>query len=329
MGEAPLTRSSMVGIIDLGTNTFNLLIAEVSPVSKTFEVLYATKKAVKLGEGGLTDGRIRPEPMQRAKDTLAEYVAIAQERQCTTMLAFGTSAMRDSANAGELVRWAEEELGLKVTVISGEEEARLITEGVRLAVPMTGSPVLIMDIGGGSTEFIIANGEEVFWQHSYQLGISRIRQLLRPSDPLTADDLGAMDALLSGELREMLAGCERHGVTKLIGSSGSFDSFMDMIRAAKGDSRSVSEMDAEPHAPFGLGELAVLNTLLITKGFDARKAIPGLVEMRVDTIHLASHMVQWVIRSCGIKELELSTYALKEGIISRVMQGRGVEPIGQ
>jgi exopolyphosphatase/guanosine-5'-triphosphate,3'-diphosphate pyrophosphatase len=319
----------MTAIIDLGTNTFNLLIAEVDSNAKTFKVLYATKKAVKLGEGGLTDGRIRPEPMQRAKDALAEYVGTARQRGCGKMLAFGTSAMRDSVNAGELVSWAKEQLGLTVTVISGAEEARLISEGVRLAVPMTKSPVLIMDIGGGSTEFIIANDAEVFWQHSYQLGISRIRQLLRPSDPLTTSDLRGLEGLLSSELGDMLAECTRNGVTKLIGSSGSFDSFMDMIRAAKGDFISVSEMDAEPHAPFDLDELAALNNLLIAKDFDGRKAIPGLVEMRVDTIHLASHMVQWVIGACDIRELELSTYALKEGILSRVMHGRGVEPIGQ
>lgn len=319
----------MVAIIDLGTNTFNLLIAEVDVSATTFKVLYATKKAVKLGEGGLTDGRIRPEPMQRAKDALAEYVVTAREFGCENLLAFGTSAMRDSVNAGELVRWAEEEIGLKVTVISGEEEARLIAEGVRLAVPMDIEPVLIMDIGGGSTEFIIASAERIFWQKSYQLGISRLRQVLKPSDPLTAEDLRSLEDFVADELGEMLAESKRHGVTKLIGSSGSFDSFMEMIWASKGVFRSVNETDAAVHAPFDLGELAVLNGLLIGKGFDARKAVPGLVEMRVDTIHLASHMVHWVIGACGISALELSTYALKEGVISRVMQGKGVAPIGQ
>lgn len=305
-------------IIDLGTNTFNLLIAEVDEASVSFEVVLSVKQAVKLGEGGLLDGRIRPEPMQRAKDALTVYMAETQRHACQRVLAFGTSAMRDSTNSGELVQWASDTLGLTVEVISGEEEASLITGGVRLAVPMGDMPMLIMDIGGGSTEFIIANATEVFWQHSYQLGISRIRQTIAPCDPVSPDDLRALDALLDKELAELVRRCREHGVTTLIGSSGSFDSFMEMLWAAKGDPRGVNSVRS---APFDLAELEDLNSTLLALGFEQRKRIPGLVEMRVDTIHLASQMVQWVLHRCHLSEAMLSTYALKEGVLSRVMEG--------
>lgn len=309
-------------IIDLGTNTFNLLIADVDTDARAFAVVLSTKQAAKLGEDALTDGIIRPQPMQRAKDTLTTYVQEAQQQGCAQMLAFGTSAMRDAVNAGELVQWAAENVGLHISIISGDEEARLIAEGVRLAVPMTERPVLIMDIGGGSTEFIIANATEVFWQKSYQLGISRVRQMLRPSDPITTTDLAAFDRLLGDELGEMVQHCTAHGVTTMIGSSGSFDSFIEMIWASQGISRLSNEVLTDR---FNLSELEALDTRLLAMGFDERRLVPGLVEMRVDTIHLASHMVQWVLRTCGLRELLLSTYALKEGVLHRVMQGRGVE----
>lgn len=309
-------------IIDLGTNTFNLLIADVDADARTFAVVLSTKQAVKLGEDALTDGIIRPQPMQRAKDTLTTYVQEAQQQGCAQMLAFGTSAMRDAVNAGELVQWAAENVGLHISIISGDEEARLIAEGVWLAVPMTERPVLIMDIGGGSTEFIIANATEVFWQKSYQLGISRVRQMLRPSDPITTTDLTAFDRLLGDELGEMMRQCAEHGVTTMVGSSGSFDSFIEMIWASRGISCLSNEVLTDR---FNLSELEALDTRLLAMGFDERKLVPGLVEMRVDTIHLASHMVQWVLRTCGLRELLLSTYALKEGVLHRVMQGRGVE----
>lgn len=317
--ESPSPIQLRTAIIDLGTNTFNLLIADVDAVRKTFTVSYSTKQAVKLGEGGLTDNLIRPQPMQRAKDALTAYMEQVRDSNCDRVLAFGTSAMRDAANAGELVQWAAAHLMLDVEVISGEEEARLITEGVRLAVPMDERPVLIMDIGGGSTEFIIANENDILWQRSYQLGISRLRQLLRPSDPVSLDDVTALEGVLTENLGEMTAQCRLHGVQTLIGSSGSFDSFMEMVWASKGIVREVNDV---LNAPFDLSELADLNSTLLSLGFEQRKRVPGLVEMRVDTIHLASHMVQWVLRECGLNEAVLSTYALKEGVLHRVMEGR-------
>jgi exopolyphosphatase/guanosine-5'-triphosphate,3'-diphosphate pyrophosphatase len=314
-----------IAIIDLGTNTFNLLLADVDAAARTFRAVHSEKMAVKLGERGLTDGLIRPEPLQRAKDALRAYMAEVQRQGCDRVLAFGTSAMRDARNADALTRWARTELDLDISIISGEEEARLITEGVRMAVPMDHRPALIMDIGGGSTEFIIANATEVFWQRSYQLGISRIRQMLQPSDPLSTDDLAAFDRLLADELRDMVQQCQRHGITTLIGSSGSFDSFIEMLWAAQGIHRLSNEVLTDR---FDLPELQALHARLLALHFDQRRQIPGLVEMRVDTIHLASHMVQWVLAHCTLTEVLLSTYALKEGVIHRVMQGRGVEAMG-
>lgn len=311
-------------IIDLGTNTFNLLVADVDSVSTAFRVLHSEKQAVKLGEGGLTDGLIRPAPMQRAKDTLLHYSQEAERQGCQRTLAFGTSAMRDARNADQLIDWAKETLGLGIAVISGEEEARLITEGVRMAVRMDERPCLIMDIGGGSTEFIIANAQQVFWQRSYQLGISRVRQMLRPSDPVTLTDLEAFDRLLALELDDMVRQSRHHGIRTLIGSSGSFDSFIEMLWAADGIHRLSNEVLTET---FDLGRLQALDRTLLSLGFEERRQIPGLVEMRVDTIHLASHMVQWVLHHCAIKEVRLSTYALKEGVIHRVMTGREPDPM--
>jgi exopolyphosphatase / guanosine-5'-triphosphate,3'-diphosphate pyrophosphatase len=311
-----------IAIIDLGTNTFNLLLADVDAAARTFRAVHSEKMAVKLGEGGLTDGLIRPEPLQRAKDALIAYMAEVQRQGCDRVLAFGTSAMRDARNSDALTRWARTELDLDIAIISGEEEARLITEGVRMAVPMDHRPALIMDIGGGSTEFIIANATEVFWQRSYQLGISRVRQMLLPADPVTRADLAAFDRLLAGELDGMVQQCLRHGVTTMVGSSGSFDSFIEMIWASKGIVCLSNEVLT---VRFDMNDLRALNIRLLSMDFNQRIAVPGLVEMRVDTIHLASHMVQWVVGRCSISEVLLSTYALKEGVIHRVMQGRGVE----
>ena len=110
-----------------------------------------------------------------------------------------------------------------------------------------------------------------------------------------------------------------YGVKTLIGSSGSFDSFIEMIWAENGNFQLANSVKREE---FNLDELKRLHEKLISYDYDTRKEIPGLVEMRVDTIHLASYMVQWVLSNCDLERLLLSSYALKEGVIHRVMENR-------
>ena len=307
-----------VAVIDLGTNTFNLLIVDVLSTGE-YHAVFNTKKAVKIGEGAMIAGKLRPEPMQRAKDALAEYRGIIAEYKCEKTLAFATSGIRSTSNGADFVAEVKAELGLEINTIDGLEEARLIYEGVDLAIPFGEEPMLIMDIGGGSTEFIIADKSGVLWMKSYRLGISRILQMLEPRDPVTESDIQNLNQLFTEQLTELLENCRKFNVKTLIGSSGSFDSFIEMIWAKKGDMRLASSVTREE---FNLDELNKLHEQLITCDFDTRKAIPGLIEMRVDTIHLASYMVQWVLAKCGLERLLLSSYALKEGVLHRVMDNR-------
>jgi len=307
-------------IIDLGTNTFNLLIADVDASTRSFRALHAAKHAVKIGDGGITQGIISDEAIERAMVALSDYAAIIAEYGCAHVLAFGTSAMRDATNAHIVVQRIQKELGIEVSIIDGKEEAQLIAEGVRLALPLGSQPVLIMDIGGGSTEFIIANQEQVFWKESYRLGVSRIRQMLPLSDPMTAADVRSLDELLVSSLSELPTQCRAHGVRTLVGSSGSFDSFYEMISAENGK---MQDANAVLSAPFVMTELVALHRKLMRLAHAERSTIPGLVQMRVDTIHIASHMVQWTLAACALTDVMLSTYALKEGVLHRIMNGQG------
>lgn len=307
-----------VAVIDLGTNTFNLLIVDVAARGE-YHTVFNTKIATKIGEGAMIAGKLLPEPMQRAKKALAEYLDIISEHKCDKTLAFATSGIRSTSNGPDFVAEVKSELGLEISIIDGLEEATLIYEGVDLAIPFEEEPMLIMDIGGGSTEFIIADKSGVLWMKSYQLGISRVMQKLNPSDPLTKADLTGFDSLLEDQLQDLLENCKHFNVKTLIGSSGSFDSFIEMIWIKKGERKLASSIIREE---FNLDELNELHERLIIYDFDARKAIPGLVEMRVDTIHLASYMVQWVLQKCGLERLLLSSYALKEGVLHRVMENR-------
>ncbi|TNF28800.1 MAG: phosphatase [Bacteroidetes bacterium] len=307
-----------VAVIDLGTNTFNLLIVDVLAAGR-YQTIFNTKIAVKIGEGAMTAGKLLPEPMKRAKSALAEYLKIIEQHSCEKTLAFATSGIRSTSNGAEFVSEVKSELGLEINVIDGLEEATLIYEGVNLAIPFGEEPMLIMDIGGGSTEFIIADATGVLWMKSYDLGISRVLQMFKLNDPLEESDFKKLHKLFTENLQELIQNCRKFGVKTLIGSSGSFDSFIEMIWAEKGISKLASSVVSEE---FDLNELNRLHDRLVVADYETRKCIPGLVEMRVDTIHIASYMVQWVLAVNVLERLLLSSYALKEGVLNRVMKGR-------
>lgn len=267
----------------------------------------------------MTAGKLLPKPMQRAKTALNEYLDIIVEYGCQKTLAFATSGIRSTSNGTDFVAQIKSELGLEIKTIDGLKEAELIYKGVDLAIPFGDEPTLIMDIGGGSTEFVIANKNGVLWLKSYRLGISRVLQMLEPNDPVSESDIQKLDNLFEEQLTELVAKCAEFGVKTLIGSSGSFDSFIEMLWAQKDNFKLANSVTSEE---FDLDELKQLHQKLIHFDFNTRKDIPGLVEMRVDTIHLASYMVQWVLTRCSLERLLLSSYAMKEGILHQAIENR-------
>ena len=196
-----------LAVIDLGTNTFNLLIVDIN--GKEHQVVFNTKQAVKIGEGALVSGTLQPVPISRGKKALSEYVDIIAQHNCDQTFAFATSGIRSTRNGQSFVDDVKIELGLEINIIDGDEEAQLIYDGVDLAIPFSQQPSVVMDIGGGSTEFIIADNSGVLWKKSYKLGISRILQMLEPADPVTVDDLARLDEMLANQLVEVVAKCKQ------------------------------------------------------------------------------------------------------------------------
>ena len=154
-----------IAVIDCGTNTFNLLVAEVT--RESWSVLFHNKVAVKLGEGGFDDGVIQRHRFARGLDALLVHKSAIDNLQCDYTFAFATSALREASNGKAFIDRAKELFGIEIELISGDREAELICHGVRKSMNLGTNPVCIMDIGGGSTEFIIANSDTIFWKKSY------------------------------------------------------------------------------------------------------------------------------------------------------------------
>ncbi|MBA3970958.1 MAG: phosphatase [Bacteroidetes bacterium] len=306
---------SRIAVIDLGTNTFNLLIVDVDS-DASYKHVFQTKISVKLAEGGMSKGFIAEVAFQRGLDALKTHYLTTQEYHVEKIHAFATSAIRGASNGQNFVDRCKAETNIDIQVISGDKEAELIYYGVRSAVEMSDDTSLIIDIGGGSTEFIIANKEKIFWKKSFLLGAARLLELFPPSDPMTDSEIENLTLYLERELQPLTDAINYYPVRELIGSSGSFDSLAEMV-AHRFYTPEI--LDNKTEFTFDLQDCEVLYESILKSTKADRLKMEGLVAMRVDMIVVSSLIVNFVIRSFDIEKMRLSTYSLKEGVLHELM----------
>lgn len=298
-----------VAVIDLGTNTFHLLIAEVK--DNSYEIVHKERKAVKIGEKGINKGEINPKAWKRALTALHEFKATIDQHHIDNVFATATSATRNARNGQQLVEEIKLQTGIEVEVISGMREAELIHLGARRALDFGDGMNLIMDIGGGSIEFIIADREKAHWMHSFEIGGQRLVENFHKSDPITEFEIRDLNDFFTQELGLLFEACEVYQPTTLIGCSGTFDTLSDMYCAAKG-LKSQPDLSELPFTPEAFEELY---QDLVTKNREERLEIPGMIEMRVEMIVVASVLINFILASLDITSIRISSYALKEGIL--------------
>ena len=297
-----------IAIIDLGTNTFNLLICDKKDESE--KIIFKNKIAVKLGEGGIDKGIIAHAPYQRGIKALEDHLNTIKEYDVDKVRAFATSAIRSTKNGADFVSEVFEKLALKIEVIDGDKEAELIYQGVRKAIPIDLDYMLIMDIGGGSTEFIIANAEGVQWKKSYLLGVSRLKELFKPKDPITQEEIQTIENHLKSELKDLIKNIQTFPCKTLIGSSGSFDTLVEMIGFKFNN---LELTNKKPSCDILLEHYKWAQDFLIQSTISERLNTKGIVRMRADMIVLSIIFINFVLREFDIKEMIRSKYALKEG----------------
>jgi exopolyphosphatase/guanosine-5'-triphosphate,3'-diphosphate pyrophosphatase len=307
-----------IAIIDLGTNTFHLLIVDVLP-DGTYQILEKIKTAVKLGKNGMNTGIITPASFWRGMQAVKRYHKKAVAYQVQNIYAYGTSAVRNAENGAEFIAQVKAKTGIEIQAISGEKEAEYIYFGVREALKMGAKESLIMDIGGGSVEFIIANNKEVFWKKSYEIGAARLLEQFKPTNPISSVQVTALKSFMSKEFEELFEQAELHQISTLIGSSGSFDTFADIISANfKGGSSRLSSHTLS--FDFNLKDFQLIYIELLNSTTEQRKKMKGMIAMRVDMIVVSAIMVHLMLEQLPIKKMKLSTYALKEGVLWKIMQ---------
>ena len=290
-------------VIDLGTNTFNLLIADVS--SKGFTIVHSEKEGVALGMGGINKNIISIDAFERGLTTLRHFKNVCNQNEVKIINAFGTSALRGAKNSSEFVQQINSELGITVSIISGEKEAELIYKGVQWSYDFE-SPGVIMDIGGGSTEFIFADKNGMSDVVSLNIGVSRIYQELKLNDPLTPTDIKIITNWLDEKTNGFFDG---KSADLLIGASGSFETFYELIHHVP-----FPELIQSIEVPMEELNETILSIIASTQA--ERDVNDFIVPIRKKMAPIAAVKVKWVIEKLGIIRTIISPCSLKEGALS-------------
>lgn len=303
-----------VAVLDLGTNVFNMILSEFTPEGSC-NTIREFKCAAKLGAGGLADGKIAPVAYETACAALDRIMeVIIQAGGADRIIPYATSAVRDASNGAEFAQYLNRKYGFEVRIIPGEREAELIFKGIMESVGdlrddsgkfLTGENALMLDIGGGSNEFIITDGAEILWKRSFPIGMARMRERFNYSDPIpqqVEEEFLNFNNGVLGELWEMV---ERFNPAIFIGSSGSFDTFKDLIYNC-----GYREL---PSIELKKGDLEDLNRRLAGTTAQERLQMPGMSQIRVDYIVLASIFTQFVLERVNPRIVYQSSFSLKEG----------------
>jgi len=301
-----------IAILDLGTNTFNLLIAEKDEQGNPI-FIYSKELPVEIGKGGIHKREITVEATERALGALHTHRQKMGEFDVNAHYAFATSAVRDAENGKEFTRKMFIETGIEIKVLSGDEEAHWIYEGVKQASVLGNHHSLIMDIGGGSTEFIIGNEREILWKKSYPLGVSRLYEIFYPADPIISKK-SEIEEHISTMLHDIFEAAKKLKPIELIGSSGSFDSFAEMLIR-----RTSSTEKAVNGYTYSLEDFDKLYNDLIVSTVEERLQMPGLVQMRAPMFGYSVVLTHLVLNTLSLKKMRLSRYAMKEGIAKHLL----------
>ncbi|MEO5911791.1 MAG: exopolyphosphatase [Pelobium sp.] len=304
--------STIKAVIDIGTNTFHLLIVEVDSLNN-IKVIHKNTIAVKLGEGGVNKGFITDAAYQRGIDALIVYRKELDEHEIKDVFATATAAVRDASNGEAFIKEALEKANIKITLIDGLKEATYIYAGTKGAGILNDQIALIMDIGGGSVEFIICNEHKIFWKNSYQLGAARLLADFYTSESPIADDIiKQMEAVFEDKTVGLFKAIQEFKPQELIGTAGSFDSFANITAKRK---NMIFDASIMRDFHFDLASFKTLLKEIISSSHQERIDMEGLIPLRIDMILMASILTQYILNKGKLKKVTTCTYSLKEGLL--------------
>ncbi len=300
--------------IDIGTNSVHMIIAELRRGG--YRVVDKEKEMVQLGLGSLDGTPLNEEAMDRATAALKKMVEVARGWKVDEIVAVATSAVREAPNRREFLRQVKDDVGIRVRVISGEEEADYIFRAVRSAVDLAGSTAVCIDIGGGSVEFIVGTVSEIYFTASEPLGALRLAQRFRLEDKPAPTDIDACRQFTAQHLKRLQKRIRPLGIDVAIGTSGTIQALANL--AAPGESAPTSALRSI--ARKSIEEIIDSLPTITAKERGERFALD---EKRARNIVAGAIVLQETMRALDIPSVLACPVAIREGIIeSRLAEAR-------
>lgn len=312
MTSSPIDRA-VVAAIDLGTNSFHMVIADVDHLG--FHIITTEKEVVRLGAGVQGFDHLADDAIERGIAALRrmKHIALAHS---AVIRAVATSAVREADNGHQFVQRVKEEVGIDVDVISGAEEARLIALGVQHSLALADDDVLMIDIGGGSTEFTVARGRRTLISQSLKLGAVRLTEKFF-AEGISESAVSKARAFISSTFAPLANDIKIAGFKRVAVSSGTCETIarVALINRGRGD---VATLNAQS---FMRAEVnSVVDAILTAKTPSQIADIPGIEVKRADIITAGSLLLQEICRQLKIVQLEYSDFALREGVLIDSME---------
>ncbi len=301
----------MTGVIDLGTNTFNLVVG--SAQGNNIHLQHTASVAVGLGKGGIESGLIQPDAFERGIAAMKQLTLEAQAAGASKLKAVGTSALRNAANALSFVEEVYRATGVTIQIIDGLQEAQLIWEGVRLSGALNSTNSLLIDIGGGSVEFIIGNERQLQNAISLEIGMARLNTLFPLEDPVSPAQLADIDTWLREKLEPAVDLLKRYPVQQFCGSAGSFDTLSELhahLHLQQSSWKNASSYLLQR------SDFDELYELLLLADRTTRASMPGMAPIRVDMIVYAVILIRLLADKLKCSEISCSKYSLREGLLA-------------
>ncbi len=298
-----------VASIDIGTNTILLLIAEVS--QRKISPLLDIETVVRLGEGIHKNGILSREAMERGLQTLSQYVDRCRAMKVERIFAAGTSALREAKNSAEFLTSVEEKLDLSIDVISGEEEARLSFLAVARDLQKSGEPLMVVDIGGGSTEFILGKDDRVREWVSLPLGSVRFTEQFLHSDPVQDEEWQKMKRKILESLTEIPHSQEPLFLVAVGGTATTLASVQQRLE----------KFVAEKIHHFVLKKEALKNQLSLyrSKTIEERRRIPGLPVARADVVLAGATILYLAMEKLRCPSALISCHGVRYGLLYKML----------
>jgi len=298
-----------IAAIDLGTNSVHMIVVDVRP-DLSFEVVDREKDMIRLGAGGLDGRNLSDQAMEAARQTLSKFRRLAESHQVDQIVACATSAVREAGNGGDFIAGVQRDLGIRVRVISGTEEARLIHLAAAYGVDVGSGTAVVVDIGGGSVEITVGTSARAQLARSFKIGVIRLTERFVESDPLSRRDERRMVKYIGREAGDCLATLARRGFDRVIGTSGTI---LSLGALAARDARGVPE---------DLRNLRVsakafrrLRKEVVAMPLAARLAIPGLDPRRADLAVAGCVLFDTILKRLGARQFTMCDLALREGLV--------------